>query len=131
MKISKNFTLEEFTKSDTAKKMGIENYTPCKEKDNIIFLVYNVLQPLREYVNEPLIITSGYRCEALNKAVGGVSTSQHTKGQAADVKTSNPKKLLSDLLEMEIDFDQAILYPTFLHISYNIEGNRRQVLYAK
>jgi uncharacterized protein YcbK (DUF882 family) len=81
----------------------------------------------------PLHVNSGYRCPALNKAVGGVDTSQHVKGQAADIHAQGmqARELFNKIISMEIAFDQLILYPTFVHVSYNSEGNRNQVLYAK
>ena len=132
-KISKNFTWEEFVASDTAKKHGIINQiTDWDARDNIIALVENVLQPLRDAYGKPITINSGYRCAELNKKVGGVATSQHTKGEAADCGCDDPLALARLLLDLGLKFDQAIVYPTFLHISYKAEGeNRMQLLYNK
>ena len=134
-KISKNFTWEEFVASDTAKKHGIINQiTDWDVRDNIIALVENVLQPLRDAYGKPITINSGYRCPALNKAVGGVATSQHTKGQAADCGCDDPLALARLLLDLGLEFDQMGLYPTFVHLSYKREcngKNRGQVFYAK
>ena len=133
MGISKNFAFEEFTASDTAKKKGILNHiTEWEVRDNIIALVEDVLQPLRDAWEKAIYIKSGYRSKELNEAVGGVESSQHRKGQAADCGVDDPLGLAKLLLELELDFDQAIVYPTFLHISYKAEGkNRRQLLYNK
>ena len=133
MKISKNFTFEEFTSSDTAKKKGILNHiTEWEVRDNIIALVENLLQPLRDAYGKPIRINSGYRCKALNEAVGGVESSQHRKGQAADCGCDDPLELARLLIELGLEFDQAIVYPTFLHISHKAEGeNRNQLLYNK
>ena len=132
-KVSKNFTWEEFTASDTAKRYGILNQiTDWDVRDNIIALVENVLQPLRDAYGKPININSGYRCAELNKKVGGVATSQHTKGQAADCGVDDPLALARLLLDLGLEFDQAIVYSTFLHISYKAEGeNRKQLLYNK
>lgn len=132
-KISKNFTWSEFSKSDVATRYRIMNaITDWDVRDNIIALVENVLQPLRDAWGQSLFINSGYRCKELNAKVGGVATSQHCKGQAADVGCSDPLALARLLLKMDLDFDQAIVYPSFLHISYKDEGeNRRQLLYNK
>lgn len=131
MKLSENFDLSEFLKSDTASRLNINN-TPTPEAIvNLTKLVNRVLQPLRDGYGQAMHINSGYRCPQLNKAVGGVPTSQHAKGEAADIRVNDPRKLLSKLLELKLDFDQAILYPTFLHISYRSGQNRKQVLYAK
>lgn len=130
-KISKNFTWAEFTASDTAKRHGILNQiTDCDVRDNIIALVENVLQPLRDAYGKPININSGYRCPELNKKVGGVTTSQHTKGQAADCGVDDPLALARLLIDLGLEFDQAIVYPAFVHISYKADGgNRNRVLY--
>ena len=131
--ISKNFTWEEFTASDTAKKLGILNQiTDWEVRDNVIALVEKVLQPLRDAWGKPITINSGYRCPRLNKEAGGVPTSQHVKGQAADCRVDDPLALARLLLDLGLEFDQAIVYPTFLHISYKADGdNRNQLLYNK
>lgn len=130
MKISNNFDLDEFLKSSSHPE--IKNEPTQEEQSNIIALVVNVLQPLRNSWGKPLSINSGFRCDELNKKVGGVPTSQHRKGQAADVRCSDPKGLLKCLLAMNIDFDQAGVYSSFLHISFRKQGgNRRQVFYGK
>ena len=133
MQISKNFSFEEFSASATAKKHGIVNtITDWEVRDNIIALVENVLQPLRDAWGKPIRINSGYRCKELNKLVGGVETSQHRKGQAADCGCDDPLELTRLLVELGLDFDQAIIYPTFVHISYKADGgNRNRVLYNK
>lgn len=133
MQISKNFSWNEFEHSDTAKRLGILNVVSSFEvRDNILELVDKVLQPLRDAWGKPIKINSGYRCEKLNKAVGGVPTSQHVKGQAADCGCDDPLALARLLLDLGLEFDQAIVYPTFVHISYKAEGeNRNQLLYNK
>lgn len=132
-RISKNFTFEEFTKSDIAKAHHINNaITDWDVRDNIIALVDNVLQPLREEWNSPIFINSGYRCKELNELVGGVETSQHRKGQAADCGCSDPYALAKLAKKMGLVWDQMILYPSFLHLSYREDGkNRMQILYNK
>lgn len=131
MKLTNNFRLIEFTVSATAIARRIKNEPNEAQIDNLRVLCSRLLQPLREIYNEPFNINSGFRCIELNKAVGGVANSQHTKGQAADVRVKDPRKLLTELLKSGLIFDQAILYPTFLHLSYNSANNRKQVLYAK
>lgn len=131
MKIGKNFTMEEFMYSETAKRYGLKNEPDTVQCDSIRKLVSFLLQPLRELYGKPFYINSGFRSEQLNKLVGGVSTSQHKKGEAADVRVDNPRQLLAELQKSGLDFDQAILYPTFLHLSYKSAGNRKQILYAK
>lgn len=131
-KISKNFTFAEFTKSDTAKRLHINNaITSWEVRDNIIALVEDVLQPLRDAWGGPLFINSGYRCPELNEAVGGVPTSQHVKGQAADVGVTDPLVLAKLAIKKKINFDQMIVYPSFVHFSYKKDGeNRGKVLYS-
>ena len=131
MKLSKNFTLQEMTRSSTAVARGIDNIPNVEQIENLRKLCVRLLQPLRDSMNELFIINSGFRNPKLNKAVGGVPTSQHIKGQAADISVKDPRELLAMLLRLKLDFDQAILYPTFLHLSYNSENNRKQVIYAK
>jgi uncharacterized protein YcbK (DUF882 family) len=80
-----NFTISEFLKSETATKYGIDNIPHNNQVlDNILLLIVNVMQPLRNYVGKPIIITSGYRSIGLNAKVGGVPNSQHLNGQACD-----------------------------------------------
>ncbi|NDW19785.1 peptidase M15 [Dysgonomonas sp. 216] len=131
MKLTNNFTLDELCHSNTAKLKKIRNNADEEQIENLRTLTIRLLQPLRDIYGYPMYINSGFRSQEVNKLVGGVPTSQHTKGQAADVRVENPRKLLSVLLQSGLIFDQAILYPTFLHLSYNTGNNRRQVLYAK
>lgn len=133
-KISRNFTFEEFTKSDVARRFHINNaITSWEVRDNIIALVENVLQPLRDAWGEPLFINSGYRCPELNShsLVGGSKTSQHVTGQAADVASSDPYGLAKMAKKMKLPYDQCIVYPTFTHFSFRANGeNRNQILYS-
>ena len=80
-----HFTIEELCASDTAKRLGINNQPNMQQMINLVYLCAYVLEPLRVAMGEPIKIGSGFRCPALNKAVGGVSNSQHLKGQAADL----------------------------------------------
>lgn len=133
MQITKNFASEEFTASKTAQQLGIINQiTTTEQRDALWALVREVLQPLRTAWGAPLKINSGFRCPALNKAVGGAATSQHTKGEAADVACAEPVKLARLAIALGLPFDQLILYPTFCHISHKREGEQRgQLLYNK
>lgn len=131
--ISKNFNFFEFEESETARKRRINNViTSTEVRDSIKALVENVLQPLRDAWGKPLHINSGYRCPELNAAVGGVPTSQHVKGEAADIACSEPHMLAQLACDLGLPFDQLILYPTFVHFSHRLDGNQRQkVLYSK
>ena len=129
--VSKNFDYKEFEKSDTAKKFGIINVINTSEiRDSIKALVIEVLQPLRDAWGKPLSVNSGYRCRKLNEVVGGVETSQHCKGEAADISCSEPAKLAQLAYDLELPYDQMILYPTFVHFSHKRNGEQRnQILY--
>ena len=83
--VTMHFTIEELYASDTAKRLGIDNKPSVQQMINLVYLSAYVLEPLRVAMNEPIKIGSGFRCKALNKAVGGVYNSQHLKGQAADL----------------------------------------------
>ena len=124
--ISKNFSYREFEESTTATEKGICNtITSFEVRDSVKALVLNVLQPLRDALGKSLKINSGYRCPELNKVVGGVSNSQHTKGEAADVASDNPYELAKMAKELNLPFDQMILYPTFVHFSHKLKGPQR------
>ena len=131
--ISKNFSYREFEESETAKARGILNViTSFEVRDAVRELVLTVLQPLRDAWGEPLHVNSGYRCPALNKAVGGTAGSQHVKGEAADIKADHPVTLAQLAWDQALPFDQMIVYPTFVHFSHKRGGpQRRQVLYNK
>ena len=129
--ISKNFSYKEFEESETAVRKGIANVIKTTEiRDSVKALVLNVLQPLRDAWGKPLHINSGYRCPALNEAVGGVPTSAHLYGQASDVACDNPYELASLAKELDLPYDQMILYPTFVHFSHKLNGKqRKKILY--
>ncbi|MDR1980593.1 MAG: peptidase M15 [Tannerellaceae bacterium] len=130
IRISRDFTWEEMTRSETAKKHGIVNEPGIEEKRAIEELVKCTLQPLRTAYGRPIRISSGYRCKALNKLVGGSPTSQHMKGRAADCVAGDASRLLGILLAYNLPFDQAILYRkrNFLHVSLRSSQNRRKVV---
>ena len=138
MKLSKNFSLAEFCKSQTATRLGLDN-TPTQEHiDNAVLLAVNVLQPVRENFG-PTVINSGYRGAALNKAVGGSSKSQHCKGQAADIECIGHSNYdVAVWIRDNLEFDQLILegYKSgdprsgWVHVSFNKEGNRKKVMTA-
>lgn len=128
--ISKNFDWREFEVSDSHPE--IKNIIPEAIKPAIAELVNTVLQPLRDIVQKPLHINSGYRGEILNQIVGGVKTSQHTKGEAADVAWVVPAELAMVVKRTGLPYDQMIIYPTFVHISHKRGGEQRgQILYAR
>ena len=131
--ISKNFSFREFEQSPVADRKGILNViTSVRVRDSLKALVENVLQPLRDAWGTPLEINSGYRCPELNREVGGVPTSQHTLGEAADIAAEDPYALAQKAYDLNLPYDQMILYPTFVHFSHKLEGaQRRAILYNK
>lgn len=137
MDITKNFTLEELTKSDTARQRGILNQPNHEEIDNLFRLCKELLQPIRDAYGKPIIVTSGFRNKQLNTAIGGSSTSMHMKGLAADIKAGDGKnKALWDLIiklskEGKIEFDQLIDEKklSWVHIGLHPVKNRKQILY--
>mgnify|MGYP003644258025 FL=1 len=138
MDLSKHFKLEEFEKSMTAVRKGIKNKAGAGEIKSLGDLCYECLEPLRAHFDKSITITSGYRSEALCEAIGSKKTSQHTKGQAADLEINGvPNIKIAYWLSNNVDFDQLILEyfdkndPAggWIHISYNEKGNnRKQVL---
>lgn len=129
--ISEHFNMEEFIYSTIAIEQGIDNTPPIEAQAAIRNLVNRLLEPLRVYINNPLIISSGYQSEELNRLVRGVPCSQHRKGEAVDIYTFNNPHLLEYLLDSGLDFDQAIWYQKrkFIHLSLKYNGiNRHQVL---
>jgi hypothetical protein len=136
-RISKNFTLDELTASATAKQMRIINAPGVDEVCNLCALVHHVMQPLRDAMGESIKIGSGYRCPQLNKAVGGVSNSQHMKGEAADLcidgDLKKGRKWMTWIME-HCDFDQLIWEHNskgtyWVHVSFRSDGkNRKQVI---
>ena len=138
MRLSKNFTLAEFTKSQTATRRGIDNTPEGEHMEAAKELFENVVQSVRDQFGVT-VINSGYRGPELNEAVGGSSNSQHCKGQAVDIEcpgTANYE--LASWIEENLDFDQLILEfytpgipdSGWVHVSYKPEGNRKSVLTA-
>lgn len=110
MKLSKNFNLNEFTKSATATARGIDNTPQGVHLENLKYVVEKICQPARDYFGKPVKINSGYRSPALNTAVGGSKTSQHCNGEAVDMEIEGlPNKTLADWIAENCEFDQVIL----------------------
>ena len=138
VRLSKNFTIQEYIKSQTALRQGIDN-TPTEEHmGNATALFRNVVQKVRDQFGVT-VINSGYRGEALNKAVGGSSKSQHCKGEAVDIECpGTPNYDVAKWIEDNLDYDQLILEfytpgipdSGWVHVSYKSEGNRKSVLTA-
>lgn len=129
----KYFTIKEFCKSSTATLKRIDNTPNSEIVNNLEQLVDNILDPLREAYGKPIKVNSGYRCEALNVAVGGSKTSQHRYGLAADITTGSRlenKKLFILAKQLNLPFDQLIDEKAYswIHISFS-KNPRKQVLH--
>ena len=139
MQLSKHFKLEEFTKSQTAIRKGINNEAGSGEIKNLTDLCYTVLEPVRAKFDKPITVTSGFRSEELCDAIGSKKTSQHAKGQAVDFEIAGVSNLqIAVWIEANCDFDQLILEywkeedkdpnSGWVHCSYVEGSNRKQVL---
>ena len=146
IQLSPHFKLSELTASATARENGIDNTPPPKIVDNLSHLCEGTLEPLREEIKLPVVITSGYRCKALNERITHHSdSSQHMSGCAADfyvgqstvsgfkfqVSGLRHRELLikafkTIILDERIEFDQLIIYPDFIHVSYVREGRKNR-----
>lgn len=128
----KYFSIKELCSSDTARARGIDNTPTTKVELALMNLVDNVLDPLREWYGKPITVNSGYRSPKLNTAVGGSKTSQHMKGEAADITAGSKEenKKLFDYIKSNLVFDQLIDESNFswVHVSFKPAGNRRQIL---
>jgi len=139
MRLSKDFTLQELTVSNTAVKHGISNIPDQDQITNLILLCQFILQPIKEHFNKPVIINSGYRSPELCLLVNSTVTSQHTKGQAADFEIKGvSNKELADWIVANLDYDQCILEfwnkeepnSGWVHCSYSFDHSRKQYLKA-
>lgn len=131
----KYFSIDELTRSDTAARLHIDN-TPDRDTVRCLeLLVANILDPLRARYGRPIYVTSGYRCQRLNDAVGGVRNSQHTLGQAADITVGSPddnRQLYGLIKQMRLPYDQLIDEHgmQWIHVSYG-PRHRRQAFAIK
>ena len=132
MQLTEHFTLDEFTRSITASRLKIDNSVPDELMPNVKLTAIK-LELVRKALGKPIIITSGYRCPALNARVGGVSTSAHTKGLAVDFKSSfgTPKEICQRLIDAGVQFDKLIQeHNQWVHIGFSPSNNRQIVLTA-
>ena len=136
--LSKNFTLQEYIKSQTALRQGIDNTPNDEHLASAKLLFENLVQKVRDHFG-PTVINSGYRGTELNAAVGGASTSQHCRGEAVDIECPGvPNYDVAKWIEDNLDYDQLILEfytpgipdSGWVHVSYVPEGNRKQSLTA-
>lgn len=133
MRLGKYFTLEELTTSQTATRRGLSNDPDKTSLANMRELVEHVLDPLREALGRPVLISSGYRAPAVNKAIGGAAHSQHTMGQAADfiVPGMTPDEVVAFIQTLNLPVDQGISeMQKWTHVSHG-PRHRRQFLRAR
>lgn len=140
MQLTKHFRLSEFTRSATATARGLENVPTEQAVTNLKHLCEEVLEPLRVAMGVPIVINSGYRSPALNKAVGGVATSQHMTGEAADIRIPRSRdgdrgydhvagRRYMDYIVSHCDYDKCLYEHdrqghTWIHVSCKRKGNR-------
>jgi zinc D-Ala-D-Ala carboxypeptidase len=141
MKISPNLNLAEITRSDTAKRHGIDNTPTAEHLENFKLLAEKVFEPIREHFKTPIFISSGYRSKELNAFIKGSSSSQHCTGQAIDIDMDGSNgevtnRMVFDFIKNKLDFDQLIwefgtdFNPDWVHVSYVKGKNRKQKLKA-
>ncbi len=137
MKISKHLDLAELIRSESAKRLGISNMPTEEHIENLKQLAENIFEPIREHFNHPIYISSGYRSQGLNSAIGGSMNSQHSRGMAIDIDMDGTSIKNSAIFEYAktLPFDQLIWEfgtkdnPDWVHISYS-PLHRKQILYA-
>lgn len=129
----KYFKFKEMIDSNTARLRGIENIPDWEEIDNIKRLIETVLDPLREWYGKPIIVNSAYRCKALNKAVGGVDTSFHLTGCAADITTGSKdnNKRIFDYIKDNLPYTELGWENngSWVHVAYN-GNNDKEIFYT-
>jgi hypothetical protein len=142
MKLSKHLSLAEITRSETAKRLGINNEPTAEHLENFKLLAEKVFEPIREHFNVPIHISSGYRSKALNTAIKGSLSSQHCSGEAIDIDMDGSANgvtntMVFDFIKDNLDFDQMIWEfgssnkPDWVHVSYKANGKqRKQILRA-
>jgi zinc D-Ala-D-Ala carboxypeptidase len=140
MQLSKNLSLREVTKSQTALQLGIKNDPSKEEVHNLKDIAENVFQPIRDHFNVPIAVTSGYRSKKLNQAIGGSKTSEHMSGCAldldADVHGGVTNKEIFEFIKKNLEFNQLIWEfgddnnPDWVHVSFDKGNNKKRVLRA-
>jgi len=140
MKLSNNFSLAELVKSQTAERCGIDNDPDKEHIESLQKLCDEILQPIRDYFQKPVMISSGYRSPELSQKIGSSSRSQHCKGEAADIEIAGvSNKELADFINDNLNFDQVILEfhnpdeinSGWVHVSYVGDRNRSEYLLAE
>jgi len=138
MKLSKNLTLKEAVKSNTATRLGIDNTPSQWEINNLTAIADHIFQPIRDHFGVPIGVSSGFRCRDLNKAIGGSKYSQHMIGEALDIDADIYGKVTNadifNYIKKNLEWDQMIWEfgndeePNWVHVSYKESGvNRKQI----
>ena len=134
MKLTKNFSLNEMCRSNTARLRGLPNTPNAEQIKNLQKLCENVLQPLRDHLGEAVVINSGFRSQAVNMAVGGAKNSQHMAGEAADIRCKDllyAKRIYTWIMD-NLQFDQLILErkgrAIWVHVSFTTSRPNRQMV---
>ena len=140
MKLSEHLELSEVIRSESAKRRGISNMPTEEHIKNLKLIAEKVFEPIRANFRQPIRISSGYRSQTLNAAIGGATRSQHSTGEALDIDmdgTALSNKEIFNFIKERLQFDQLIHEfgteenPDWVHVSYNANGNqRKQVLRA-
>ena len=139
MNLTKNFSLNELTKSQTAERKDIDNTPSAEHQENLKSLCEMILQPIRDHFGQVVSVSSGYRSPELCTAIGSKITSQHAKGEAADFEIFGvSNKELADWINENLTYDQLILEywkesdpnSGWVHCSFTLNGNRKQYLRA-
>lgn len=135
MKLSKNLSLAEYTKSNTADRRGLDNNVPEHLLPSAVALAENIFQPLRDHFGTPIYISSGFRSGPLNEAIGGSKTSQHSFAEAMDIDMDHREgpenEEIFHYIKDNLPFDQLIWEfgtkdrPNWVHVSYNPKGDQR------
>jgi hypothetical protein len=142
MQLSEHLSVAEYIKSDTAKRKGISNSMTAAHTENAKVLAAKIFEPIRVHFGKPIFVSSGYRSEALNSAIGGSSSSQHCSAEAMDLDqddrgTGVTNRMVFDYIKDHLVFDQLIFEmgddqnPDWVHVSYKVSGTqRKQILRA-
>lgn len=141
MQLSKNLSLSEVIRSESAKRRGLNNMPTQEHIKNLQLLAEKIFQPIRDHFGKPIHISSGYRSNALNRAIGGAASSQHCSGEAIDIDmdgTDITNAQIFEFIKDNLEFDQLIwefgskTNPDWIHVSYESTGKqRKQILIAK
>ena len=131
MRLSPHFTLEELTHSDTATRLGFDNTPNDEIIVNLTFLA-SQLEHVRSILNHPILVSSGFRCHALNDHLGSKRTSAHTRGLAVDFISPSfgtPEEIVEAIVNSDIEYDQVILeFGRWVHLAFTEDNPRKQAL---